>query len=284
MSTTVRLATAEDDIRLRNFTRSEQMEGRIDLAISFGYEASAQTVIAERDGRLVGCGRREVRERFVNGKPPQPVAYLSGMRFCDSDKRAIVRGYGLLRELHETDGRPVTFTSVMADNWPALSMFSQPREGLPSYERLSDYVTHVIASRNLARIHEVFWNACYARQSKWSGSDANSFQFTRRPGPLTLPAKDLIVRRYCGLLRLLQRWLPAVDKRLPIGCITMAGAFKLDAALAEVVTEGWTHVLFGAPRATGWGIKLRSRLFAVRWPGDEWKLDGRPVWPEVADL
>ena len=286
MSVTVRLATPGDDEPLRRLTRSTPMPGRVRLAIVHGHDPAAQTVVAERAGRIVGCGRREVRERFVNGTP-RPVAYLSGLRLADPDRRVILRGYGLLRELHEQDGRPVTFTSVMADNDDAIGLFRRPRRGLPSYARIGGYVTHVMPTAKIAAwARHVYQSAVYdpsVMPFRGDRGDA-SYHFAVRPDLLVRRAREMVVEGYAGALRLLRPCLPPVGQPLRIGCVTVAGARRSAEAQAEAARRSWTHALFGAPVAGGRGRRLRSTLFAVRWPGDEWRLDGRPAWPEVADL
>ena len=332
----VRLATAADDAALRALTRGTPMPGRVRFAVVHGSDPAAQTVVAERDGRLIACGRREVRERFVNGVL-RPTAYLSGLRSLGSG-RAVVRGYGLLRDLHERDGRPPTFTSVMADNAAALRLFSRTRRGLPRYEMIGRFVTHVIPVRALRSMTTtVSGVACHARSpgkpsyshlmtrgscgpaGRSSGDSQTSRTAVRRTAATAVadarrsatnnplmggafrddaphfsrpartvvePARETVVVGYAGLYRLLRPLLPPVGEPLRIGCLTAAGRADPRAAQGEARRRGWSHVLYGSPRRDA-GVRgrvLDSRLFAVRWPGDEWELDGRAAWPEVADL
>ena len=282
----VRLATADDDEELRRFTRSQAMPGRVRLAVVHGFDPAAQTVVAERAGRVVACGRRIVRERFVNGTLA-PVAYLSTLRLADPDKRTILHGYGLLRELHEADGRPVTFTSVMSGNASAARMFGKPRRGLPAYEELGNYVTHLLPIRKIEIF--AFWVARFRWLQGWpiGWSDAMPAdgQFGDGASPATRPIGDWRILGYGGLLRLVRRCLPPVDRPLSSGASRRTGTRDPTGARREAEARGWTHLLFGTPQRCGnhrrW---IGSRLFGVRWPGDDWHLDGRPVWPEVADL
>ena len=133
VSATVRLATAEDEPRLADLARRTAMPGRLRLARPATVKPWKDTVVAESNDKIFACGQRVRRHRYVNGRLI-PTAYLTSLRVAPEargDGRLILRGYGLLRELHERDGRPPTFTSIMADNAAALSMFAKPRRGLP---------------------------------------------------------------------------------------------------------------------------------------------------------
>ncbi len=286
MSVTVRLATPEDDASLRRLTRETSMPGRVRLAIVHGYDPDAQTVVAERNGRLIGCGKREVRERFINGGLAA-VAYLSAMRLTERMTRAIVHGYGLLRELHEQDGSPVTYTSIMRENQEADSLLNANRKGLPDYTFIGNYFTSIFPIRRLRR--RSFRVTCVrepvvSRRTYSNPRGVSDWHFAERPRDLVRQAKTMIVHDYAGALRLLRPFLPPINEPLRIGCLTRRGSRRPLDAYADAVDRGWTHIMFGGPQPMVRGRRLLSRLYTVRWPGDSWELDDRPVWPEVADL
>src|SRR4051812_8884029 len=110
------LAGAGDDADLRHLMARTPVPGAV--SVSFRREPSFfaggpvdgpfRQVLAAGDcgaGRLVGCGTRSARLRYVAGRP-EPVGYLSNLRFLAEHRNRglVARGYAFFRGLH-ADGR-----------------------------------------------------------------------------------------------------------------------------------------------------------------------------------
>ncbi len=276
----VRLATADDADPLRDLAARTAMHGRLRLARPATLGPWKETVVAESGGRLVACGQRVRRHRYVNGNLV-PTAYLTSLRVAPEargDGRLILRGYGLLRELHEQAGRPPTFTSIMADNAAALSLFDRPRRGLPRYEFIGPYLTALARGR-------AFRNVPPAERTE----SPPQFAAPRGPGiTRSLPPFTLV--GFGGALRPLDALLPRKGVTIGTSCLWQKRRESANPGCGlrprrRYLVGGAPGDPFLAALARRRGVRLlHSRLFAVRWPGDAWKLDGRPVSPEVADL
>ena len=301
----VRLATTADEPALVTLARQTAMGGRVRLIRPAVVRPWKDTVVAERDGEIVACGQRVRRHRYINGRLV-PTAYLTALRvdpfLPPHDRgRAITLGYRLLGELHEADPRP-TFTSVMNDNAPALRLIEKhmkpPRpwltpldlpqpstsgvgagrslgppaalsrgSGLPRYERIGNYLTVVCRGSQLKRVRPA---------EPW----ATPPQFAPPIGPChNTPEPPWEVE-----LNLAGRtW----RRRADLTCVWKhAGAVTWPTRpFDRYLVGGHADDTFVNALASRRGVcVLRSTLFAVRWPGDTWQLDGRPVSPEVADL
>ena len=280
MSAAVRPATPDDAPGLLDLARRCAMPGRLRLARPAVLRPWVDTVVAEANGRIVACGQRVRRHRYFNGDLV-PTAYLSSLRVspdCRGDGRLIRRGFGLLGDLHAAGGRPPTFTSVMADNAPTLALLGRPRRGLPAYEFLGEYVTVVAGGRSFRRL------APAVRPDRPP-------QFAAPVGPRSTPSDPpFSLVGFAGRLSWLDRLLPAGGRPVWTSCLWQrcredAYALARLAPRNRYLVGGHPADPFVAALARRPGVRvLRSRLFAVRWPGDDWALDGRPASPEVADL
>ena len=153
-SADVVVAEPSDDVHLRRMLRASVMPGRVRVAFTrepdfFAADgmAGAQdvTVVARRDGRVIGSGRCSVFSLMRNGVPRR-IGYLSALRVTERTResaRLLREGYDLLgsETAHLADG---FFTSVATDNVRARRVLEHGgRLGLPSYQRLCDLVTLV---------------------------------------------------------------------------------------------------------------------------------------------
>jgi hypothetical protein len=103
------------------------------------------TVVARRDGRVIGSGRCSVYSLMRNGVPRR-IGYLSILRVAErtpESARLLREGYELLG--HEVvAGADGFFTSIATDNARARRVLERGgRLGLPSYRPLCDLVTLV---------------------------------------------------------------------------------------------------------------------------------------------
>ena len=264
----VRLATPDDNRQLRRLAWRTAMGGKVRLMRAAVVEPWIDTFVAEEEGRIVGCGQRVRHERYINGKLT-PTAYLSTLRVdpaASCPGRVIRDGYEFLGELHRADPRP-TFTSVMSDNAAALRLLTRPRRSLPRYAFMTDYLTAILPGGALGQVEP---------QARWDEPRNFGDGLNVLCGPV-MPTWEVA-----------WRWLP-IRRRV---CIVAEGPLaRSDPAMLQPVPFG--RVAFGGPagdpfmqqfRRIPKAYLLESKLFAVRWPGDDWELDDRPVWPEVADL
>lgn len=157
-SSDVRLAVPADDADLRALVRRSVIDGAVKVAFTrepsfFAADglagASDTTVVAKRDGRLVGLGRASVYPLMRNGTASR-VGYLAALRVDAGTARAprlIRAGYRLL---FAESGSSATsfFTSIARDNERGRRVLENGgRLGIPAYRRLADLVTMVAPVR-----------------------------------------------------------------------------------------------------------------------------------------
>ncbi len=150
------LATRADDSQLRALLAATPMPGRI--AVSFRREPSFfDAAVVEGDfhqavvcrdtqaDRIIGCGCRSVRQRFVNGQPTA-VGYLSSLRVLPEYRNLglLARGYAFFRRLHRDGKAQVYLTTIAEGNDYALSVLTNERAGLPRYAFAGRYYTAAI--------------------------------------------------------------------------------------------------------------------------------------------
>ncbi len=85
------------------------------------------------------------------------VGYLGGLRLdasCRGKTSAIRRGYDLFHQLHEQDGPPIYFTSIVAENLPARRLLERGLDGMPTYRFIGEFVTLVIPRRRRINFHK----------------------------------------------------------------------------------------------------------------------------------
>ena len=153
-SAEVTVAEPADDADLRQMLRTSFMPGAVRVAFTrepdyFAADGMAGgedvTVVARRDGRVVGSGRCSIYPLMRNGVARR-IGYLNILRVAKrtpESARLLREGYELLgRETaHLADGY---FTSIASDNLRARRVLEHGgRLGLPSYRRLCDLVTLV---------------------------------------------------------------------------------------------------------------------------------------------
>ena len=150
---TVAIADRGDDENLRRLLRASVTPGAVRLAFTRepdffatdGLSDADVTVVARRDGRVVGSGRCTVYSLTRNGVPRR-IGYLNALRVEDRTSESA----RLLREGYERLGHEVApladgfFTSIATDNIRARRVLEHSgRLGLPSYRPLCDLVTLV---------------------------------------------------------------------------------------------------------------------------------------------
>ena len=150
---TVAIADRSDDGNLRRLLRASVTPGAVRLAFTrepdfFATDGLAEadvTVVARREGGVVGSGRCTVYQLSRNGVPRR-IGYLNALRVRDHTSESA----RLLREGYTRLGREVLpladgfFTSIATDNTRARRVLEHSgRLGLPSYRPLCDLVTLV---------------------------------------------------------------------------------------------------------------------------------------------
>ena len=149
----VAIADRGDDENLRRLLRASVTPGAVRLAFTRepdffatdGLAVADVTVVARRDGRVVGSGRCSVYP-LTRNSVPRRLGYLSALRVLDQTSESA----RLLREGFERLGGQVStladgfFTSIATDNVRARRVLEHSgRLGLPSYRPLCDLVTLV---------------------------------------------------------------------------------------------------------------------------------------------
>ena len=156
------LATRADDAEIRRLLRENSMPGRIaislerepDASIAASIEGDVHHTIVARDrssGRLIAMGSVAVRERFVNGQRTR-VGYLGQLRLdhrCRGRTSVIRRGYEFFRELHNSLGVKLYFTSIAADNLGARRLLERGLTGMPTYRPVATLVTSLFEEQVL---------------------------------------------------------------------------------------------------------------------------------------
>ncbi len=150
----VTVAERADEACLRRMLRASVMPGAVRVAFTrepdyFAADGLAGgediTVVARRDGQVIGSGRCSIYSLMRNGVP-QRIGYLNILRVAEQTResaRLLREGYDLLgRETaHLANG---FFTSIATDNERARRVLERGgRLGLPSYRPLCDLVTLV---------------------------------------------------------------------------------------------------------------------------------------------
>ena len=239
---TVAMADRGDDENLRRLLRTSVTPGSVRLAFTRepdffatdGLAGADVTVVARRDGRVVGSGRCSVYQLTRNAIPRR-IGYLSALRVLDQTPESA----RLLREGFTRLGRQVApladgfFTSIATDNVRARRVLEHSgRLGLPSYRPLCDLVTLVGAvhpgtdGRALDAADEtelgefldrggrasqlaLSWEPELWRQLALRGVTAGDFSLVRRDGRLVAaaavwdqrPFRQTVIDGYEGLLR-----------------------------------------------------------------------------------
>lgn len=151
----VALATTADEAELRALLRRVVMPGAVRVAFTREPRYAAGdgiaggddfTVVARRDGRVVGLGRLAVRRHYRNGEV-QRIGYLGELRTAPETPerpRAIRDGFARLAEVTAGARLDACFTSIATDNVRARRVLENGgRFGLPLYRPLADLVTLV---------------------------------------------------------------------------------------------------------------------------------------------
>lgn len=160
--TEMRLATTDDDARLRALLRENGMPSWVDMSLArepsffagHGYGGEDWAVLAEDRGELVGMYTAAVRPVHLNGEVRR-IGYLGGLRVQPAHRRRIRHlreGYASIPRLAPL--RPDHgwwMTVVASDNQPARRLLEAGVAGLPSYRALGQIETLAL-STSRARI------------------------------------------------------------------------------------------------------------------------------------
>ncbi len=147
------LACRQDDPDLRRLLRENPMPGRISLTFErepdffAGTSEGELTIMAREEGRVVCVGRCTTRMHFIEGVP-RHVAYLGELRLdaAARGRLSVVReGYQFCRHVQRETPAEAMFTSIAADNRPAIRLLERGLPGMPRYRFLTEYVTAVIS-------------------------------------------------------------------------------------------------------------------------------------------
>lgn len=205
--THLRLATPEDDARLRALLRENGMPTWVDMSLerepSFfaghGYGGEDWAVLAEDRGELVGMYTAAVRPVHLNGEVRR-TGYLGGLRVQPAHRRRIRHlreGYASIPRLAPL--RPEHgwwMTVVASDNQPARRLLEAGVAGLPSYRALGQIETLALSTdRARARAAGAPWRpvreAELPQLLDWRSRQAPRHQFS--------PAVDAALLTRIGL-------------------------------------------------------------------------------------
>jgi len=239
---TVAIADRGDDESLRRLLRASVTPGAVRLAFTRepdffatdGLAGADVTVVARRDGRVIGSGRCSVYP-LTRNSVPRRIGYLSALRVLDRTSESA----RLLREGFDRLGRQVApladgfFTSIATDNIRARRVLEHSgRLGLPSYRPLCDLVTLIgavhsgtegrpVETADEAELGEFLdrgarasqlalsWEPERWRQLALRGVTAGDFSLVRQDGRLVAaaavwdqrPFRQTVIDGYQGWLR-----------------------------------------------------------------------------------
>lgn len=156
----VDLATAGDDAAIRGLYRSQPMPGRISVAFerepdfSLGCRVTGedcQILVARtaEDGEIAGVACRSGRQLYLNGRE-QRIGYLGQLRIDERfrGRWLVSRGFGLLKQLHESDPLPAYLVSIVDGNLEATGVLVRNRRRVfPAFHAVADFCTFAISVR-----------------------------------------------------------------------------------------------------------------------------------------
>lgn len=153
----------EDDAALRALLRASVVPGAVRVAFTREPRYAAgeglagghdHTVVARRDGALVGVGRCSILPLHRNGQV-QRIGYLGELRVVPGTSRAVRllrAGYTALAHAVASEKVEAFFTSITSDNDRARRVLEHGgRMGLPAYRPMASLVTLVAPLRRAAR-------------------------------------------------------------------------------------------------------------------------------------
>jgi hypothetical protein len=156
----VDLATAGDDAAIRGLYRSQPMPGRVSVAFerepdfSLGCRVTGedcQIVVArtENDGEVAGVACRSSRRMYVNGSE-QRLGYLGQLRIDErfQGRWLVSRGFGLLKQLQDSDPLPAYLVSIVDGNSEATGVLVRNRRKIfPAFHAVADFCTLAVSVR-----------------------------------------------------------------------------------------------------------------------------------------
>jgi predicted N-acetyltransferase YhbS len=140
----IRMAQPDDDAALCRIFEETPLRGSFDIALErnpsyFTSQSLAlqhDVFVGVRDGAIIGCGARIVREAWWQGEA-QRVAYLGDLRCHPSMQRRagwlIREGYQTLATVQEKTPAAVTWSAIFEENAIARRMVSKGVTGMPEY-------------------------------------------------------------------------------------------------------------------------------------------------------
>jgi hypothetical protein len=150
------VASPADEAAIRRLLRDSPMQGAIRLSFERepDYFRGAnlaggrdRTIVAYDREKLVCLGRSTSRSCWVNGCETN-TGYLAELRLdrAARGRFGVLRnGYGFFHALENETHPGLYFTSIAADNAPALRLLERGVRGLPRYEFLAELDTVLIA-------------------------------------------------------------------------------------------------------------------------------------------
>ena len=162
-----KIATAADDLALRQRMSQDAMQGHI--SVSFRREPSyfmgshvqgeyPQIIkcVDEKAGKLVGLGARLSQSVFINGQPHR-IGYLSDLRIAPEYRGSFLlnRGYQYLRRLHQAEPLPMYLSVILEGNERALDSITTGRAAMPIYKNIGRVMTpaiHLDRKRKLFKV------------------------------------------------------------------------------------------------------------------------------------
>ena len=323
------LAEPQDDQALRQLLRNNAVPGPVSLSyerepsffVASRFEGDrSQTIVARDAGRVIALGTRSTHMAYVNGAVRR-IGYLSQLRL-DRPYRGrahlILRGYEMLRRLHEEHGdAPFYVTTLIDGNDPAERLLTAGHDRMPHYRRLEGFRTLVLRVKSIdpldapagtvdeIRAHLDRHSAQFQFCRVWNDIDPDDF-VVDADGCLALwdqsAFKQIVVRGYAPALRLLRPFLrlPRVGHPLRmaylshVACadgpalVRMIRAAAARARLRQIdyliLGLSERNPLLGAVRTAFSPREYGSTIYLVHWGDAPPQLDDRPCHLEVATL
>lgn len=150
---TLKFADSSDNAGIREIFESSSFSGGISVQylrnpkpyesfLADGDDAKILVILDNEAARTAAVGGAVVRREYLNGKA-EKCAYLTGLKIHpDYQKKIsfIAKAYGFLHE--EISDCRCCYTTILDDNWPAISMFEKKHKHMPEYRYLGHYTTY----------------------------------------------------------------------------------------------------------------------------------------------
>jgi hypothetical protein len=160
------LATADDDVEIRQLLRETPLPGEIalglerepDSRLAATIEGDVHQTILARDrgtGRLAAIASRSLHDAFIDGQPTR-LGYLGQLRVAAPFRASptlLAAGFEFCRKLHATGNAQVYLASIVSDNRAARRLLTGLRsDAAPRFTPVGTLNTLVIATRGRQRV------------------------------------------------------------------------------------------------------------------------------------